>query len=130
MTLIRKLLTEHRNLVKSPTLFSSRKALFLVGGPESWSLKPEALVETATGLKPLVSIEKGDRVYGMTDAGMKTLTDVQQVVVTEDADERIEIVMDDGQSFVCNGSDKLLLEGSGEWVRVDTLKQGDEVVVK
>ncbi len=129
MTFIKKLV-EDKGLVieKNVSYPTGFKCIFLVGGPMNLSMPPESLVEAEFGMRPVSTIKSGDKVWAIDENGINKLTVVEDVFMKTDQQEKVKIVLENDETFVCNPNDKILLT-NGRWIRVDQLRENDEVML-
>ena len=111
--------------VSYPTGF---KCIFLVGGPMNISVSPEALVETEFGMRPISTIEPGQKVWAVDQKGINTLTEVDKVLTHTDDEQKVKLTLENGETFICNPKDRVLLT-NGRWVHVDALREDDDIMI-
>lgn len=111
--------------VSYPTGF---KCIFLVGGPMNISVPPEPLVETEFGMRPISTVEPGQKVWAVNEDGINTLTEVEKVLTHTDDEQKVKITLENDETFICNPGDRVLLT-NGRWVRVDQLREDDDIMV-
>lgn len=111
--------------VSYPTGF---KCIFLVGGPMNLSVSAESLVETEFGMCPISAVKSGDKIWAVDKDGINKLTEVKEILTKIDQEDKVKIILENGEIFVCNPDDRILLT-SGRWVRIDQLREDDEVIL-
>ena len=111
--------------VSYPTGF---KCVFLVGGPMNLSVSPESLVETEFGMRPISAVKPGDKIWAVDENGINKLTEVEDVLTKTHQGDEMRITLENGDTFDCNPDDRVLLT-NGRWVRIDQLREDDEVIL-
>lgn len=99
-----------------------------MGGPINTSVPPEALVETEFGMRPISTVESGQKVWAAAEDGISKLIEVDQVLTHTDDEQKIKITLENGETFVCSPGDRVLLT-NGRWLRVDALRESDDIMV-
>lgn len=92
------------------------------------SVSPEPLVETEFGMRPISAVKPGDKIWAVNENGINKLTEVEKILTKTDPPEKIKLVLDNGETFVCNPDDRILLT-NGRWIRADSLREDDDVVL-
>lgn len=92
------------------------------------SVSPEALVETEFGMRPISTIEPGQKVWAVDQNGMNTLTEVDKVLTHTDDEKKVKLTLENGETFICNPKDRVLLT-NGRWVHVDALREDDDIMI-
>ena len=72
--------------VSYPTGF---KCIFLVGGPMNICVPPEPLVETEFGMRPISTVERGQKVWAVNEDGINTLTEIHKVLTHTDDETKV-----------------------------------------
>lgn len=129
MTFI-KGLVKAKNLIieKNVSYPTGFKCVFLVGGPMNMTVSPEPLVETEFGMRPISAVKSGEKIWAVDENGINKLTEVEKILTKTDSPSKMKLTLENGETFMCNPDDRILL-ASGRWVRADSLRQDDDVVL-
>ena len=79
-------------------------------------------------MRPISTVAPGQKVWAINEDGINTLTEVEKVLTHTDDEQKVKITLENDETFICTPGDRVLLT-NGRWVRVDQLREDDDIMV-